>query len=245
MSAATHGRESRVIHYAVLASIVLHGLLFSFSMNDPNRRAVPVPTPIAARLVQAEPVAPPRAAEPQPPTAKPAMPAKPMVKPVPSPKPRPVAKAAPAPPVQPAAPAPVAPAPPAAEPAPAPSTAPAQAAAAPQPAAPVARPGADVDADSVGRFRMQVIEAAIKLKRYPRAAVDNNWEGKVDVRVTFGSDGRRKSVVIVRGSGHEILDKQAVDTVIKAEVPLPAGLRGKEFAFDIPVIFNLKDNPSG
>lgn len=92
---------------------------------------------------------------------------------------------------------------------------------------------------------MQVIEAAIKFKRYPRAAMDNNWEGRADVRVTFGSDGRRASIVIVRSSGHEILDKQALDTVTKAFVPVPPALRGKEFAFEIPVIFNLKDNPSG
>lgn len=236
-----HGQESRVIHYAVLASIVLHGLmLFSFSMKDASRRTAAAPGPIVARLVQPqaapakpEAVAPPRVAEPQPPA----------VKPTPSPKSPPVAKAAPKALAQPAAPAP---APSAAEPAPAPpSAAPALGAAAPQSAAPAARPGTDVDADSLGRFRMQVIEAAIKFKRYPRAAMDNNWEGRADVRVTFGADGRRASIVIVRSSGHEILDKQALDTVTKAFVPVPPSLRGKEFAFEIPVIFNLKDNPSG
>jgi protein TonB len=241
MSAAMHGGESRVFRYAVLASIVLHGLmLFGFSMKDASRRAAAAPAPIVARLVEPqaapakpEPVAPPRVEVPPPPA----------VKPIPSPKPPPVAKAAPTAPAQPAAPAP---APPAAEPAPAPpSAAPAPAAAAAQSAAPAARPGADVDADSLGRFRMQVIEAAIKFKRYPRAALDNNWEGRADVRVTFGADGRRASIVIVRSSGHEILDKQAIDTVTKAFVPVPPALRGKEFAFEIPVIFNLKDNPSG
>jgi protein TonB len=243
MSAAMHGGESRVFHYAVLASIVLHGLiLFGFSMKDGSRRATVAPGPIVARLVQPqaaparpEPAVPPRVEEPQPPA----------VKPVPAPKPPPVAKAAPKAPAQPAVPAPAAPVPPAAEPAASPpSAAPAPAAAA-QSAAPAARPGAEVDADSLGRFRMQVIEAAIKFKRYPRAAMDNNWEGRADVRVTFGADGRRASIVIVRSSGHEILDKQAIDTVTKAFVPVPPALRGKEFALDIPVIFNLKDNPSG
>jgi TonB family protein len=51
--------------------------------------------------------------------------------------------------------------------------------------------------------------------------------------------------VVVRSSGHELLDKQAIDTVTKAFVPVPPALRGKEFAFDIPVIFNLKDARSG
>src|SRR6185295_13433804 len=179
MSAATHGEESRVFHYALLVSIALHGLLlFSFSMKDGSRRAAAAPEPIVARLV------PPQAApaEPEPvvpPAARPAV--RPAVKPAPSPKPPPVAKAAPqAPAQQPAGPAPTPPAPePAAAP---PSAAPALAAA--QSSAPAARPGTDLDADSLGRFRMQIIAAAIKFKRYPRAAMDNNWEGRADVRVT-------------------------------------------------------------
>jgi periplasmic protein TonB len=236
-----HGEESRVFHYAVLASIVMHGLmLFGFSMKDASRRAAATPQPIVARLVQPpaapakpEPVAPPRV-EPQPPAVKPT------VKPTPSPKP--VAKAAPTAPAQPAAPSPT---PPAAEPAP-PSAAPAPAAAAaPQSTAPVARPGAEVDADSLGRFRMQVIEAALRFKRYPRVAMDNNWEGVALVRLVFGADGKRASVTIARSSGHEILDRQALDTMTKAFVPVPASLRGKEFTLEIPVMYNLKDNPSG
>lgn len=243
MSAALHGEESRVFHYAVLASIVLHGLmLFGFSMKDASRRAAATPQPIVARLVQPqaapakpEPVAPPRVEEPRPPVAKP----------TPSPKPPPpVVKAAPTAPVQPVAPAPT---PPASEPAAAPpSAAPAPAAAAaPQSTAPVARPGADVDADSLGRFRMQVIEAALRFKRYPRVAMDNNWEGVALVRLVFGADGKRASVTIARSSGHEILDRQALDTMTKAFVPVPASLRGKEFTLEIPVMYNLKDNPSG
>jgi protein TonB len=236
-----HGQDSRVIHYAVLTSIVLHGLmLFSFFMKDGSRRAAATPEPIVARLVQ--PQAAPAAPEPVvPPAVKPAV--NPTVKPAPSPKPLPVAKAAPQAPAQPAAPAPT---PPAAEPAAAPpSAAPAPAAAAAQSAAPAARPGADADADSLGRFRMQVIEAALKFKRYPRAAMDNNWEGVAVVRLVFGADGRRASVTIARSSGHEILDKQALDTMTKAFVPVPTSLRGKEFTLEIPVIYNFKDNPSG
>jgi len=245
MSAAPHGEESRVFHYAVLASVALHGLmLFSFSMQDASRRAAVTPGPIVARLAQPPPA--PAPVEKPPPVAKPA----------PAAKPPPVAKAAPKAPSPVPVPAPAAPAPPAppapvaaesAPAAPAPQSAPSAppASAAPQAAAPAAQPGAQVDADSVGRFRLQVIEAAGRFKRYPRAAMDNNWEGRADVRVSFGADGRRSSIVVVRSSGHEILDKQALDTVTKAFVPVPPALRGKEFSFEIPVLFNLKDARSG
>jgi protein TonB len=247
MSAAL--QDNRAFHYAVLASVALHGLmLFSFSMQDASRRAAATPAPIVARLVQPppapaapkpEPPAPAPAEKPKPPPAK----AAPVTKTAPkAPSPAPVAPVAPPPPAPVAAePAPAAPPPQAAPSAPAAPPAAAPAA----PAAPAARPGADVDADSVGRFRMQVIEAAGRFKRYPRAAMDNNWEGRADVRVSFGADGRRSSIVVVRSSGHEVLDRQALDTVTKAFVPVPPALRGKEFAFEIPVIFNLKDSRSG
>jgi periplasmic protein TonB len=229
-------RRNRAFHYAVLLSIVVHAvvLLASPSLREAARRIV-WPEPIVARLVEppappappaAEPIAPPRVEKP-PPVTKPA--AKPTVKPVPPAEPAPVAKAAPEAPPQPEAAAP-----PAAAPAPATPVPPA-------PAATVARPGADVDADTVGRYRMLVIDAARKLKRYPRAARDNNWEGRASVRVSFGVDGRRSSVAVVRSSGHEILDREALDTVTRAEVPVPSGLRGKEFAFEIEVVFNLGD----
>jgi protein TonB len=252
MSAALHGQENRVFHYAVGASVALHGLmLLSLSMQDASQRPASPPAPIVARLVQSPST--PAAAKPE--TVLPAPVEKPppaVVKPASPTKPLPAAKAAPKAPSS--VPAPVAPAaptpPPAAEPAPAapapqsaPST-PAASAAEPQVAAPAAQPGAD-DTNNIGRFRLQVIAATSRFKRYPREAMDNNWEGRAHVRVSFGADGRRTSIVVVRSSGHEILDQQAIDMVAKTFVPVPPALRGKEFAFEFPVDFNLKDARSG
>lgn len=232
MSAAAHGRDNRVLHYAVLVSIILHGLalLAAPMLRDSARRMAVWPAPIVARLAQP----PPAPAKPEPPAIEPA------ADPAPSPKARPVAKTAPKAPPEPA-PAAAAAATPPAEP---PPSTPAVPGAAPAASA-AAAPADAIDADSLARFRMEVIEAARKVKRYPRAAQDNNWEGKASVRVSFGSDGRRTSIVIARSSGYEILDTQAIDTVTRAEVPVPPALRGKAFAFEIQIIFDLKDNPSG
>jgi TonB family protein len=221
MSAAAHRPDNRVFHYAMLGSIVLHGLLFTFSMKDASRRSAAAPAPIVARLVEPAPPKPeaPRVEEPR----------RPVVKRVPSPKaPAPKALPEPAPEAAPAEPAPAAPA--------VTGTAPAASAAPP--------PADAIDADDLARFRMQVIEAAMKFKRYPRAAQENNWVGRVDVRVTFRADGRA-SIVVVRSSGHEILDRQALDTITRALGPVPPALRGRAFALEIPVIYNLNDNPSG
>ena len=94
----------------------------------------------------------------------------------------------------------------------------------------------------IARFRLDVISQAKRFKRYPRMALDNNWEGRTDVRIVFGADGKRVSTTIARSSGHETLDRQAIDTLSKTFVPVPAALRGKEFVIEIPVIYSLKDD---
>jgi periplasmic protein TonB len=251
MSAAMHGQDSRVIHYAMLASIVLHALLLSFSTKETSRRAAAVPAPIVARLVEQQPVAPAQPGPVAPPRVE--QPKAPVVKP-PTPKPRPLAKAAPkAPPAQPAPPAlptpPVAatPAAPAVEPqasAPAPSAAPAPAPV--SPVAPSPSPSAgDFDAGALARYRILIAGEAGKLKRYPRAAIDNNWAGRVVVAVTVRANGVPSYSVRI-SSGHTVLDQQALEMISKAQArtEVPASLRGREFRFEIPVDFDLKDASS-
>jgi periplasmic protein TonB len=242
MSAARF--ESRVFRYALVASVALHGIaLLSLTMQDPSRRAAAAPEPIAARLVEPPPQPVPRVEQPQPAPAKPPPAPKPppaAVKPAPKAQSQAaVPQPASPPPSAPAA-AEAAPAPPVASPAP-PAASPAPPAAAPAPVP--AQTEARNEADTVARFRMLVIEAARKFRGYPRVARDNNWEGRATVRVVYAADGRRASIAIARSSGHEVLDRQALDTIAQADVPVPAALRGREFAFEIPVTFNLNETP--
>jgi len=232
--------ESRTLGLAVLASIVLHAALLLASPAILERKKPSVfPGPITARLVEpppvAAPVAPPaeevpkpQVETPKPPTAK-AAPEK-ARKPAPQTKPAPGPASPAAEPAQPVA--PPAPAAPAAAPAPG-----VTARSEPQPPA---APSAD-EAGTLAKFRLDIISQATRFKRYPRMAMDNNWEGRTDVRIVFGADGKRVSITVVRSSGHETLDRQALDTVSKAFVPVPAALRGKEFSVEIPVIYSLKD----
>jgi protein TonB len=248
---------NRTFSYAVLCSIVLHGLLLLAltSLRDSSRRAESHPGPIIARLKQAQPapVAPslPKS-EPQPaPRVEPKPPPAPAARPAPAAKPVPSTKApkAPAKPAQvaPVPPAPSAP-PPVASSAPAPSGAPPAPAAAktegiPAPAAaPPAAPEA-ADAGTLAQYRLQLISVAKRYKRYPRVAMDNNWEGTAEIRMVIGANGMIASLVVRKGSGHDILDQEALQWIRKAKplAPIPAALRGKEFTVDIPVIFNLKE----
>jgi periplasmic protein TonB len=230
-----YSRGNRALNYAILFSLALHGLLlFGLpGLRDAAKRAALIPAPIVARLVEPAPATAPEPVQPpppQPPRAKPRPAPKPLAKPersVPVAPPEPAAAAEPPAPAAPAA-----------------TTA---ASAEAQPSGPVASvaPSAEPDPGSLARFRLEIISIAGRFKRYPRVAIDNNWEGTAEVRLTFAADGRRSSIVIVKSSGHEVLDKQALDTIGRAFVPVPPALRGKEFSLEIPVIYNLKDAPSG
>ena len=250
MSAVMYSGPNRAFNYAVLASVILHAaLLFGFSLRERARPIEPA-VPIVAHLVELPPAvaAAPAAAAPQPEPMKPPSAARP-----PRPKPaasKPVAKEKPAPRIErtveprveeaqlveaePAAPVP-APAAPAViadvE------RAPAASASASAGEAGGTRPGAD--ARSVAEYRLQLIGAAPKYKRYPRVARDNNWQGLVALRMAFSASGGVASLSVTKTSGYDVLDQQAMEMFksAAAAVPVPPLLRGKEFAFDLAVTY--------
>jgi protein TonB len=103
------------------------------------------------------------------------------------------------------------------------------------------------DAGTLAQYRLQLISAAKRYKRYPRVAMDNNWEGDVVVRMVIGANGMLTSVSVKTGSGHEVLDSQALEMFKRATplVPIPSALRGKEFSIELRAIYNLRDQDSG
>lgn len=247
--------RDRRVAFAVLASLLLHALiLYLFpGFLDSSRARRPSPGPIVARLVQPQPASEP------PPLAEPPMQPKPEESMRPVPKPlrapsgppvlsTPVPATAPpsvqAPVVAPRAAEPAQPAPSAtASSAPAAKSEPASGQAAP--AAPVTPPaaGESADAATVGQYRIAVIAAARRYKRYPRIAMDNNWEGQAEIRMVIGTDGNIASISIKTKSGFEVLDQQALEMIRRAkpQAPIPAALRGKGFTIDVPVVFSLKE----
>lgn len=231
-------RRNRVFHYALVASLALHALLF-LSVPDfldrAQRAAASVP-PIIARLMAPEPVVapaeppapkPPPAEQPRKKPAPPAVMAKPVPAPLPAPapvpEPPPVAAAPPAPPAPPAAPAGPVPAPP----------------------GPVASSPPVPDEQSADRYRMELIAALARMIKdsYPQQARDNNWEGDVLLGVVVRANGN-VSISVKRGSRFGVLDQGALAVMRQAsrEVPVPPALRGKEAPLkDLVVQYRLTD----
>ncbi len=253
MQAALGSRwtDNRAFSTAVLLSLLLHGaLLFSFTVK-PAKAPRGFPGPIIAHLAPqpapaAAPVQPAPTESPPPPrpTAEPVLPQAPLVKRPPKPvaksvpraeKPAPAARTDASPPeATPAAPSPQGPGSPTAVPSPA--TGP-LASVQPSAVAPSA------DEGTLQAYRLELLRTARHYKRYPRVAMDNNWEGKVVVKMVIGGNGLISGISVLSSAGYPILDKEAVDMIRKAKplVPIPGSLRGREFSVEIPVIYSLKD----
>lgn len=252
--------SNRMFGIAVLISIVAHALLLVvFPGLKEAKRSAAFPGPITARLVEPR-AAPAPAPAPTPPAPEPGAAPRPRVES--APPPQPVAKAAPAPaakrapeakaaPAAPAAPAPAASAAapkPAVEAAPATPAVPAAAAAPgpvarvePLPAAPA--PGAE-DADTIAKYRIDLISAARRYKTNPRVeGMRDIQKATARVVMVIGANGMIASIAIKQSAGNEILDRNALETLRKAKplVQIPAALRGREFAVEVPFIYELKD----
>ena len=103
-------------------------------------------------------------------------------------------------------------------------------------AAPV-RPATKADnawlAESLGR-RIK------ELTRYPNSARLNGSEGKVVLRVVLRADGHLVDVVVYRSSGHEVLDRAAMETVrLACPIHMKQALSVAEVAVYVPIVYSL------
>lgn len=226
-------RQLRLLALAVLCSLVLHALILFFlaSLRELSQ-ARGAPPPLTARFAQPQPV-------PEPPRVAPS-PA--VVRAVPNARPQ-VQRPSLATPVQlpPTQAQSAEPSKPAMEPAFAVPAAPVQPVArAETQTVPVAASGPDPA--SVARFRLQLMEIASRYERYPRIARENDWEGRVELRVVFAENGAIDSMSVKKSAGRAVLDEEA-QAMIRSAQPhavIPPELRGKAFALETAVIFRLK-----
>jgi protein TonB len=99
-----------------------------------------------------------------------------------------------------------------------------------------------VDDALLEKYRLGLIDAARRYRRYPELAMERGWQGRVEVRLVIGTDGTVKSVSVKTSSSYRILDDQALDMVKRGKglAPVPPPLQGREFTVDVPVIFELQ-----
>lgn len=254
-------RISRPLKLAIAASIGVHVLALAWQHDllpkaddtPPTLNVVlHAPVPVIKPAPAPEPVARVEAIEP--PTPRITRPAK--AEPIPAPRAAPVITRAAAPdvpairtetprPAPAVAPAISTPAPVVAEAAPTRPPAPVIAHADPAPVAPVqAAPAADepLDPALLERYGRNLSSLFARQQNYPRIAAMRGWEGEVQVRITIARKGTIVSTQVVRSSGFDVLDQNAVQLVTAAG-PLPRppeNLQNREFQVIVPVHYKLE-----
>ncbi len=252
---AAHGTLGGPLAPALLVSIALHAALL---IGLPDLRTAADPPPPPPLMAWLAPAAPPAEAPEAAPVAAPEQPAAAPV------RPRRVAPATRPPPVQ-AAPNPEPPVPaPAAPPRVAETTAPesivvaapspAKSAPSPPPAppppvgaslAPAPEPApTPLDLGSlVAQYRIALYGAAKRQPLYPSRAITRGWEGRVEIRLVIGAGGELARAHVKRSSGHDLLDRHALDMFRAAHslTPIPPALRGHEFPVEVAAVYELKD----
>ena len=106
-----------------------------------------------------------------------------------------------------------------------------------------AMPTEVIDADGLRQYRLALAKEARRYKRYPALARERNWEGGVTVTISIPIPGALPLVSLGKSSGHEILDRQALEMIGLAVLAasLPESLRGKAVTVSLPVRYSLDE----
>lgn len=231
--------------WALLASFALHsaavGFLPGFNLLAPEQEK----PPLTVDLIQPPPPPPPPPPEPEPEKPKPEPvrpkivqpePIKPPPKPLPPPQTPPTEPPPPAPPPVMAIKEPVAPPPATPEPVFTVPDAP--------PPPPVVQERNEDDINAArSAYGATLAKEFSKHKKYPQVARMRGWQGTVKVSLQIDAEGNASNPTVSEGSGKQMLDDQALETVKKAmPLPLPPELlRGKPFSIVVPVVFRLEN----
>lgn len=77
---------------------------------------------------------------------------------------------------------------------------------------------------------------------YPTVAKSRGWQGKVMLRVKVSAEGLSDEVEVEHGSGHDMLDESAVETVKKWRfIPAKRGETPIASSVLVPIIFSLSE----
>lgn len=98
-----------------------------------------------------------------------------------------------------------------------------------------------IDPGMLAAYGRELAGAVATRQRYPRIALLRLWQGTAVLQLELAADGQLLSVRVLSSSGHETLDRQAMEMVHQA-VPLPqlpGALAGRPLTVDVPVVFRI------
>lgn len=92
------------------------------------------------------------------------------------------------------------------------------------------------------RYQDMVKQRIESARRYPVWAKRQGIEGVVHLDFTVLSNGRSRDIKIVRSSGFNILDEEALDNIRRANPfpPIPEEIKGPLIQMDVSIVYTLK-----
>jgi protein TonB len=103
-------------------------------------------------------------------------------------------------------------------------------------------PEAPADPAALERYGRSLADLLAQQQQYPRMAAMRGWEGEVRLRITIARKGNIVATDVIRSSGHELLDRSAIQLVTQAgPLPrLPEALQNREIQLIVPVHYRLE-----
>lgn len=100
---------------------------------------------------------------------------------------------------------------------------------------------AALDPRELAGYGRSVAAVVAQHQRYPRIAQLRQWQGTTMLQLEFSAEGRLLETRVLSSSGHEVLDRQALEMVRAAQPlpPLPSVLAGRALVVTVPVVFRL------
>jgi protein TonB len=93
----------------------------------------------------------------------------------------------------------------------------------------------------ISQYGIRLRSETQRQAKYPAVGRREGWEGRGELLLVVGEDGRVAELKLVRSSGHTLLDRALIEGVRRAQsrVEIPAGLQGRRFQLELPFVMNL------
>jgi len=100
-----------------------------------------------------------------------------------------------------------------------------------------------VDVAGLRQYHLALVQKAKQFRRYPQAALDAGWQGRVAMRLAISEMGVPIGVRLLGSSNYPVIDQAALEMILLAagHTEVPESLRGRAFTIDLAVDFNPDD----
>lgn len=102
-------------------------------------------------------------------------------------------------------------------------------------------PVRDLSQEAMLRYQDAIKQKIESCRSYPFRARINKTEGSVDLQFRVSNDGRADNIFVLRSSGSEILDRESISTVRRAQpfLPLPPDIGQKHVTIYVSLVYSL------